>query len=174
MTVPDLERRLAELLRATGADHHAAFAAADGDDPEWPLWYAQHMHERAAALLGAPITVSDLVHWLVQSERDRAASSPDAAWPEYYAAALARLMAVEMGKPGVKDWIAQTLGPVIGKDKLPVVLNALGPNWAIWAEPPVKDAFLPTLVAAVEISGTPEERAKADGAYPPRSPKARS
>jgi SAM-dependent methyltransferase len=89
VTVPELERRLAELLRATGADHHAAFAAADGDDPEWPLWYAQHMRERAAALLGAPLTVSDLVHWLVQSERDRAASAPDAAWPEYYAAALA-------------------------------------------------------------------------------------
>lgn len=75
---------------------------------------------------------------------------------------VASVAPVEMGKPGFDDWIARTLGPVIGKDKLPVVLNALGPNWAAWVEPPVKDAFLPTLVAAIEISGA--DRAKSEKA----------
>lgn len=75
---------------------------------------------------------------------------------------VASLAPVEKGKPGVKDWIAQTLGPMIGKDKLPVVLNSLGPNWAMWAEPPAKDALLPTLVAAIEIGGPPANRPKAE------------
>ena len=77
---------------------------------------------------------------------------------------LASLAPVEEGKPGVKEWIAQTLGPVVGRDKLPLVLDALGPNWAVWAEASVKNSFLPTLVAAVEISGDGEARVKAESA----------
>jgi hypothetical protein len=77
---------------------------------------------------------------------------------------VASLAPMESNKPGLKEWIGQTLGPVIGKDKLPLVLNSLGPNWAAWAEPPQPGAFLPTLVAAVEIHGTGEPRAKAEQA----------
>ena len=32
--------QIAELLALTGKTHHAAFIEVDGDDPEWPLWYA--------------------------------------------------------------------------------------------------------------------------------------
>lgn len=77
---------------------------------------------------------------------------------------LAALAPVEAGKPGVQDWISRTLGPVVGRNNLPLVLDALGPNWALWAEPPVKDSYLPTLVAAVELSGKGEDRAKAEKA----------
>lgn len=75
---------------------------------------------------------------------------------------VASLAPVEANKPGVKEWLDLTLGPVVGRDRLPLVLNALGPDWAAWAEPPVKDAFLPTLVAAIEIGGRGEERVKAE------------
>jgi hypothetical protein len=75
---------------------------------------------------------------------------------------VASLAPVEAGKPGVKEWLNLALGPVVGRDKLPLVLNALGPDWAAWAEPPVQGGFLPTLVAAVEISGTGEDRARAE------------
>lgn len=71
---------------------------------------------------------------------------------------------VPPGKPGVKEFIGQTLGPIIGRDNLPLVLDSLGPNWAVWAEPPAKDAVLPALVAAVEIGGDAEARAKAEKA----------
>lgn len=57
------------------------------------------------------------------------------------------------GKPGVKEWIAQTFGSIVGRTQLPAVLESLGPNWAVWGEPPARDAFLPTLVAAVEVGG---------------------
>ena len=66
---------------------------------------------------------------------------------------IASIAPVEAGKPGVKDFIDQALGPFFGRDKLATVLNALGPNWAVWAEPPSGQGFLPTIVAAVEIGG---------------------
>jgi hypothetical protein len=74
---------------------------------------------------------------------------------------VASIAPVETGKPGVKESIAQAVGPFFGRDRLATVLNALGPNWAIWAEPPVKESFLPTLVAAIEIAGSGEDHARA-------------
>ncbi len=78
---------------------------------------------------------------------------------------VAALAPIEPGKPGVKEWISKALGPVVGRNNLPLVLDSLGPNWAVWAEPPAKDAqdtFLPTLVAAIEINGDGESRLKAE------------
>jgi hypothetical protein len=77
---------------------------------------------------------------------------------------VASLAPVEPGKPGVKELLRQTLGPVVGRDKLPLVLNALGPDWAVWAEPPARDALLPTFVAAVQLSGDGADRASAEKA----------
>ncbi|HEV3438017.1 MAG TPA: hypothetical protein VG122_11700 [Gemmata sp.] len=77
---------------------------------------------------------------------------------------IASLAPLEPGKPDVKAWITLALGPIVGRDKLPLVLDALGPNWAVWAEPPTKDGVLPTFVAAVEINGEGETRAKAEKA----------
>lgn len=46
----------------------------------------------------------------------------------------------------------------MGKDKLPAVLNALGPNWAVWAEPPAGNEPLPVFVAALELRGEGDTR----------------
>jgi hypothetical protein len=54
---------------------------------------------------------------------------------------------------GLNAAAIQALGPVFGKDKLPQVLSALGPQWAVWAEQPGKDGFLPVVVAAVQLDG---------------------
>lgn len=77
---------------------------------------------------------------------------------------VASVAPVPPGKPGVKELIARTLGPVVGRDNLPLVLDALGPNAAVWAGPPADGSFLPTLVAAVEITGGGADRAKAEKA----------
>lgn len=37
--------RLVEALEETAAAHHDAFRATDGVDPQWPSWYARHLHE---------------------------------------------------------------------------------------------------------------------------------
>ncbi|VTT99298.1 Uncharacterized protein OS=Singulisphaera acidiphila (strain ATCC BAA-1392 / DSM 18658 / VKM B-2454 / MOB10) GN=Sinac_5524 PE=4 SV=1 [Gemmataceae bacterium] len=66
------------------------------------------------------------------------------------------------GKPGVKEWVAKTLGVVVVPQKLSLVLDSLGPNWAAWVVPPEKDGFLPVVVGAVEVSGEGEKRATAE------------
>ena len=55
------------------------------------------------------------------------------------------------GKPGVRETLEQTLGPVVGKDKLPLVLEALGPDAVVWAAPPAKGATVPVVVAALKV-----------------------
>ena len=55
------------------------------------------------------------------------------------------------GKPGVRETLEQTLGPIVGKDKLPLVMDALGPDWALWMMPPAKGATVPVVVAAVKV-----------------------
>ncbi|MBP3960141.1 hypothetical protein J8F10_33360 [Gemmata sp. G18] len=55
------------------------------------------------------------------------------------------------GKPGVRETLEQTLGPVVGKDKLSLVLEALGPDAVVWAAPPAKGATVPVVVAALKV-----------------------
>ncbi len=77
--------RLAALFKQTGAAHHEAFLETDGDDPEWPLWYAEYLHERMTPFLAAPLTRSRLVFCLLETDDEHRATDPDAPWPEYYA-----------------------------------------------------------------------------------------
>lgn len=56
----------------------------------------------------------------------------------------------EDGLRALRAVVEQSLAPIIGKDKLPVVVDALGPNWALWIEPP-STGFLPATVFAIEV-----------------------
>ena len=42
MPQTDQRRSLIDLFRETGPAHHRAYFAANGADPEWPLWYAEY------------------------------------------------------------------------------------------------------------------------------------
>jgi hypothetical protein len=57
------------------------------------------------------------------------------------------------GDKNVRETIDQTLGPIVGKDKLPLVLDALGPDWGVWVVPPAKGAptATPVAVAAMKV-----------------------
>ena len=85
MPQTDQRRRLIELFRDTGPAHHRAYFAANGADPEWPLWYAEYMQPRLNQVLETTLTRSELVYLLVLVEKERAAGSPASAWTEYYA-----------------------------------------------------------------------------------------
>jgi glutaredoxin len=77
--------RLAGLFKRTGEAHHKAFLDTDGDDPEWPLWYAEYLHDRLAPFLAAPLTRSRLVFCLVETDDEHRATDPEAPWTNYYA-----------------------------------------------------------------------------------------
>ena len=76
---------------------------------------------------------------------------------------LLSLVNAAEGKPSVREQIAEALGPVVGKDKLPLVLDALGPDFAAWVVPPAAGAksALPTVVGAVKVRADGEKGASA-------------
>ncbi len=79
-------RELARVIAATGRAHHAAFAASDGADPEWALWYASHLQATVWDRLGSIPTRSELTYLLIAAERAYATAGGDRAdWPAFYA-----------------------------------------------------------------------------------------
>ena len=76
---------LADLFRECGEAHRRAFKDTDGVDPEWPLWYADHLMSRLSKRLKARFSKSELVYLLVAADREREFRAPGADWPGYYA-----------------------------------------------------------------------------------------
>ena len=81
----ELRKDLADLFRETGRSHHAAFAATDGADPEWPIWYAEHLQAPIADALGTPFTKSQLVYCVMDADFEQTARAPGSDWSEFYA-----------------------------------------------------------------------------------------
>lgn len=76
-----------DLLRDAAHEHHVAFADVDGADPEWPLWYAEYLAPRLRALMGAEVTLSQLVHSLLLAQEARDESGVGE-WADAYAALI--------------------------------------------------------------------------------------
>jgi glutaredoxin len=76
---------LGAVFEETGRAHHAAFAATNGSDPDWAVWYAQYIRDRIAKIVGADHTVTELVVALVEAESERGLLFPDEPWPQFYA-----------------------------------------------------------------------------------------
>lgn len=88
MVDSEKQKVLGELFTAAAEAHHHAFSDVDGADPDWPLWYADYMHERLAAILEARLTKSELVYLLISLDREVQRVAPGANWQNYYAKAL--------------------------------------------------------------------------------------
>ncbi len=78
-------KELADLLVATGHAHHQAFLASDGADPEWPLWYANYLHDKLNAAFKHDFTQSEIVYLLVKLDKEYVEQNPATSWSEYYA-----------------------------------------------------------------------------------------
>lgn len=84
----DPKTRLADLLQAAGTAHHHAFAATNGDDPEWPAWYAHWLLPQLGGLLSiGELELAAVLTALDHEHRARKESRP---WPEFYAERLLR------------------------------------------------------------------------------------
>ena len=80
--------KIAELFQKTADAHHQAFIESDGADPEWPLWYAGYAKDKLNSYLGATLTKSEIVYWVVKLDKEYADVRPDTPWPTYYAQRL--------------------------------------------------------------------------------------
>lgn len=88
MSDEQLRKQISDLFLQTGHAHHQAFQATDGVDPDWPLWYADHMKEKLSSLLNATFSKSELTYLLVRLDKEIALNAPGAYWPDYYARRL--------------------------------------------------------------------------------------
>ncbi|MEZ4669787.1 MAG: hypothetical protein R3E39_17925 [Anaerolineae bacterium] len=82
--------QLTDLFRQTGKAHHAAFAATDGADDEWPLWYADYLTDKLPALVGKTLTKSELVYRLVDLSKRQSKEAPGVEWAAFYAQEFAK------------------------------------------------------------------------------------
>ena len=80
-----LVSELTALFDTAGKAHHEAFASVNGEDPDWPEWYAARLIERFSELTGQAQTVESLGRRLAELEARRQREAPDAAWARYYA-----------------------------------------------------------------------------------------
>ncbi len=81
----ELREHLVELFLETGPAHHAAFAATDGADPDWPIWYAEHLQMSVGEAMQVPFTKSELIYCLMTADFEQTARAPESNWPEFYA-----------------------------------------------------------------------------------------
>ena len=80
-----LRDSIAEILAETGRAHHEAF---DGEDPDWPIWYADYARDKLAETAGMELTKSQLIHCLMQADIEHQARSPESDWAGFYAAEM--------------------------------------------------------------------------------------
>jgi hypothetical protein len=80
-----LTDELANVLNETAEAHHKAFAASDGEDPEWPIWYADYLLDRMRMMLNSKFTKSELIYILVSADKEKERVAPGAYWPRFYA-----------------------------------------------------------------------------------------
>jgi hypothetical protein len=85
MTTGDLVQPLADLFRETREAHHQAFIQTDGRHPDWPMWYADYLHEKLCGLLNAKFTKSELIYMLVLVSKEQPLRAPGSEWTIYYA-----------------------------------------------------------------------------------------
>lgn len=83
--------KVEELLGNAAAAHHEAFIATNGEDEEWPLWYATYLVDRLRALSSFAGTRSELVYWLVKLDKESAEADSSIPWQRFYAVRLAAL-----------------------------------------------------------------------------------
>jgi hypothetical protein len=77
--------QLTALFEETGKAHHEAFAAVDGADAEWPIWYAEYLMDKLPALVNKTFTKSEMIYLMVHLSKQQAIEAPQEKWPPYYA-----------------------------------------------------------------------------------------
>ena len=76
---------VAEILAETGRAHHQAFAATNGEDPDWAIWYTDYARDKLAERTGMDFTRSQFMYCLIRADIEHQARSPDSAWADFYA-----------------------------------------------------------------------------------------
>ena len=82
--------RIAELLHEVAETHHVVYRITDGEDADWASWYADWLIRLSELpeIVGRRPVRSDLVHLLVDLDRQYTRDSPPEPWESWYAGRL--------------------------------------------------------------------------------------
>jgi hypothetical protein len=82
--------RVSELLHEAAETHHAVYRITDGDDPDWASWYADWLLglSELPDVLGTRPVRSQLVHALVEIDREYTSAERSERFEDWYAARL--------------------------------------------------------------------------------------
>ena len=81
---------VSDLLHEVAETHHVVYRITDGEDPDWASFYADWLldHSELPEILGESPVRSQLVHALVQLDRDFVAGGIEGRWEDWYAEQL--------------------------------------------------------------------------------------
>ena len=79
---------LAQLFRETAMAHHEAYSATDGDDPDWPLWYADTLYDKLPAYLDDTMDKDQLAEELIRLDQEVKSGANSEDWAVHYAQSL--------------------------------------------------------------------------------------
>lgn len=85
MSNPELHLQLSELLRNSRLAHQSALLTSRNEDPEWPLWYADHLQEPLGQALDTRFYKSQLIYCLMNADFEHTARAPEAEWEDFVA-----------------------------------------------------------------------------------------
>jgi hypothetical protein len=86
---------VAALLREAAETHHRVYRITDGEHPDWATWYATWLIELSELpdLLGRTPVRSELVHLLVELDRETAQHPDGEPWDRRYARRITEVLA---------------------------------------------------------------------------------
>ncbi len=84
MSIVEFENQLTELFTETAMAHHEAFVATDGNDPEWPIWYADYLQEPISEVLHNRFLKSSLIYCMMNADFEYTAREVDVPWQKFY------------------------------------------------------------------------------------------
>ena len=80
----EYESQLSVLFTQSARAHHEAFVATDGDDDDWPIWYAEFLQKPLSEILDTQFTKSNLIYCLMNADFEFTAREIDTQWQKYY------------------------------------------------------------------------------------------
>lgn len=82
---------MSELLKQTAEAHHQVFIATDGEDKDWPQWYAKYLlNHGIEKLLGSKLPQKDIERLLKQGDEEFKSQGSTSSWESYYANLMLR------------------------------------------------------------------------------------
>ena len=84
MRIAEYENQLSELFTETARAHHEVFAATDGNDPEWPIWYADYLQKPISEILHNKFLKSSLIYCMMNADFEYKARELDVQWQNFY------------------------------------------------------------------------------------------